>query len=185
LCGALSFFVYKESVRTTDWTALAARLGVLRDERETSGVEHARLALETIVGADVLRSAVDHYVSSAPGAELARSVLSLLHPWSAMQRCHELFLGGADIEVRRAAIELLRVVADDRALPWIAEYLADPDPKIQFWGAGILDQMIYSGLVELEQCEAVLELMKAHPHERIREQYEALMENVQSIAEDD
>jgi hypothetical protein len=169
-----------------DWTALAQHLGSLQASgEEPSGSEQARAALESIVGADVFRSAVDHYVSNEAGAELVRSVLWFVHPWSAMQRCHELFLSAAETEKRRSAIELLRVVADRRALPWISEYLTDPDPKIQFWGAGIVDQLIYSGLVELEECEAILAIMKTHPHERIREQYDALMDNIGSIADGD
>jgi hypothetical protein len=93
-----------------------------------------------------------------------------------MQRCHEIFGSSADIEARRRAVELLRVVADRRALCWVPEYLSDPDRALQFRGAGIVDQLLYSGLAELDECEPILELMSTHPHEKIREQYEALMQ---------
>ncbi len=161
---------------TTDWTALAERFGVLSGpDAESCGSEQARAALEVIIGPDTLCAAVEHCISGAAGAELARAVLSQLHPWCAMQRCHELFLGTVELDTRRRAIELLRIVADRRALPWIAEYLTDPDPQIQFWGAGIVDQLLYSGLIEVEECESILQIMATHSHERIREQYEALM----------
>jgi hypothetical protein len=164
----------------TDWIDLARRLGSLAEPTiDTSGTLLARAALEEIVGPDTLRSAVDHYVSGARGASVARAVLWHIHPWSAMQRCHELYLTHSELAVRRAAIELLRVVADRRALPWVSEYLADPDREIQFWGAGIVDQLLFSDLVEIEECAAVLRIMSAHPHEKIREQYESLMQLLQ------
>jgi hypothetical protein len=116
---------------TVDWTELARRLGSSSESgNEHSGTDLARAALEEIAGPEVYRSAVDHYVSGAAGGELARSVLWHVHPWSAMQRCHELYETSADLFIRRRAVELLRVVADRRALPWIAAYLADPDPEI-------------------------------------------------------
>jgi hypothetical protein len=157
---------------TIDWTDLARRLGSL----EESGGEHAgsgmaREALEEIVDADVFRSAVDHYLSGSPGGELARHVLWLTHPWPAMQRCHQIYSEDPDVEARRRAIELLRVVADRRALPWIAACLADPDPQIQYWGAGIVDQLLFSGLVEEEECESLLRAMADHPHEGVRKQH--------------
>jgi HEAT repeat protein len=162
-----------------DWNALANRLDAFANPNsEGSGSDVARAALEEIIGPENLRAAVDHYVSRAPGAELARSVLWQIHPWSAMQRCHELFLTSLDLDVRRSAIELLRVVADKRALPWISDYLADPDPRIQVWGAGIIDQLLYSGLIELEDCEPLLQTMAAHANPKILEQYEALMDVV-------
>jgi hypothetical protein len=93
-----------------------------------------------------------------------------------MRRCHELFLTSPDPGARRSAIELLRVVADKRALPWIPEYLADPDPRIQFWGAGIVDQLLYSGLIDIEDCQPILQIMATHANPKVHEQYEALME---------
>jgi len=169
----------KDMQRNIDWQALATRLGAFSEPNaELGSSAMARAALEEIVGPQALRDAVDHYVARAPGAELARSVLWQLHPWSAMQRCHEIFLTSPDLEARRTAIELLRVVADGRALPWIAQYLADPDPRIQFWGAGILDQLLFSSLVELDDCTSLLDAMAVHENEKIREQHAALMEIV-------
>jgi len=67
-------------------------------------------------------------------AERPRSVLWLLRPWSAMLPCRELFSTAGDLQVRRSAVELLRVVADRRVVPWVPTFLADPDPGIQRWG---------------------------------------------------
>jgi hypothetical protein len=153
-----------------DWTDLARRLGSLeRAGSQYGSSTMARAAVELLLGPELIRSAVDHYVSGAPGSELARHVLWLLHPWSAMERCHEIYLTSPDLDDRRAAVELLRVVADRRALPWVAIYLSDPDEIIQAWAAGIVDQLLFSSLIEEEECAELLGVMKEHANERVRE----------------
>lgn len=154
-----------------DWAGMAERLGAV----DRSGTSFALRALEEIVGKDVFRSAVEHYVSGGRGGELARSVLWHCRPWSAMQRCQELYASDADLDVRRSAVELLRVVADQRALAWIAPYLEDPDPHIQLWGAGVLDQLLWSNLVNVDDCKLLLQAMEIHPNEGVRERHAFVM----------
>ena len=125
-----------------DWANLASQMKRLDPSSNAAGSEDARKALEQIIGAEVLRASVDHYLTSGPGSELARSVLWLLRPWSAMSYCYEIFRKSQDPDARWIAVELLRVVADRRALPWIPEFLADTDPRVQTWGIGVLDQLV-------------------------------------------
>ena len=87
-----------------------------------SSSTQALTALEIIVGEDTLCDAVDYYVDLRPQNELARKVLWQLRPPSAMIRCYEIFKSDAGLERRRTAVELLRVVADRRVLPWIEEF---------------------------------------------------------------
>jgi hypothetical protein len=151
-----------------DWEQLARQLGLLRPDGESGGSDSALRAIELLLGEDNLKAAADYYVSGGPGGELARNVLWQLRPWSAMQRCHEIYRSGADVETRCAAVELIRVVADRRALPWVQEFLDDPDPGIQTWGAGVVDQLLWSRLAEPEECAALLERMAAHPNANVR-----------------
>ena len=88
-----------------------------------------------------------------------------------MERCYELYNNSDDIDTRRSAVELLRVVADGRVLPWIPRFLTDSDDSIQLWGAGIVDQLLWSNLLEFDECEDVLELMAEHPNDQVREKY--------------
>jgi HEAT repeat protein len=157
---------------TIDWHGLASDLGTLRPDGESGGSDLAQLALQRIVGEDALCAAVDHYVASLPGSELARSVLSLLRPWSAMRRCLEIFDSSADVEDRRSAVELLRAVADRRVLDRVADFLADPDEGVQVWGAGVVDQLLWCDLASAVECAPLLEAMQRHPNERVREQTE-------------
>jgi hypothetical protein len=152
-----------------DWERLAQRLGSLHSDGESGGSDLARKALEEILGSSVWRNAVDHYVADKPGYELARSVLWLIHPWAAMERCYEIYRTSQDTETRRNAVALLRVVADRRALSWVDEFLNDSDPGVQNWGAGMVDQLLWSELVEPEECQELLEKMKQHPNEHLRE----------------
>jgi hypothetical protein len=158
-----------------DWAALARNLGMVHVgqdlEKRTiyGGTEYARRALEMVLGPDKLRAAVDTYVEAGDGAELVRSVLWLLHPWSSMERCHEIYGSTARIERRRAAIELLRVAADHRALPWVRHYLDDPDPEIRSSGVGILDQLLFARLVDEAQCAELLAHARQHADPLVRE----------------
>ena len=158
-----------------DWRALAERLGTLRADGESGGSALGRQALEVILGAGALRAAVDYYVARLPGAELARSVLALLQPWPAMERCLEVWRGDADLDARRAAAELLRVIADRRALEWVPEFLRDRDEGVQTWGAGIVDQLLWSGQVDAE-CGTLLEEMQGHPNPGVRRYAELIGE---------
>ena len=155
-----------------DWQALASQLGTLRENGETSGSRYACEAIGILLGEDNLRRAVDYYISGEPGYELARSVLWLLHPLSAMQHCYDIYKSDAPIENRRLAVELLQVVADKRAVVWIDEFLDDADPEIQAWGAGVLDQLLYSYLVESEDVEYLLAKAETHANPGVREQAE-------------
>jgi len=73
-----------------------------------------------------------------------------------MGRCYEIFRQAESLDARRSAVELLRVVADHRAVPWIAEFLEDSDTGVQAWGAGVLDQILWSELVQPEDVEDLL-----------------------------
>jgi hypothetical protein len=148
-----------------DWQALASQLGMLREGGESSGTHRACEALEILLGEDNLRHAVDYYISGKPGSELARSVLWHIRPFSAMRYCYDVFKSDLPVEARRLAVELLRVVADKRAVGWIDEFLNDDDAEIQAWGAGVLDQLLWSYLVKPEEVEHLL--LKAENHSNV------------------
>jgi hypothetical protein len=50
--------------------------------------------------------------------------------------------------------------------------LDDEDSQIQQWGIGVLDQLLWSELVEPEEAAAVLERAARHENEAVREQVE-------------
>jgi hypothetical protein len=156
----------------TNWDEIRTTLRSEMPGREPSSDGAARRALEIVLGEDALRASVDYYVAWGPARELTRSVLWLLRPWSAMLRCRELAQLPNNIETRRSAVELLRVVADRRALCWIPEFLDDDDPDIQNWGIGVLDQLLFSELVEPDEAEALLQKAARHENGNVCERVE-------------
>jgi hypothetical protein len=157
-----------------DWEGLAVALSSVQVRADGGRTEFgsralALAAVESLIGAERLATAVDHYIAGRSGSELARSILWLLHPWSSMLRCREIYESDRDINARRSAVELLRVVADDRALPWVNDFLADPDPEIQSWGMLIVDQLLVGNLAERDECEPFLARGRLHPNARVRE----------------
>lgn len=157
-----------------DWQALATELSSIRSRADGGRTEFggralALAAVERLVGAERLASAVDHYVSGRAGFELARAVLMLLHPWPSMLRCREIFDSSLDLNARRSAVELLRVIADARVLPWVDDFLADGDPQIQTWGILIVDQLLMARLVDRESCEPFLARARLHSNEQVRD----------------
>lgn len=93
-----------------------------------------------------------------------------------MQRCYSIYKTADDPEERIAAIDLLRVVADGHALPWIPEFLADAEPGIQVWGAGVLDQLLISDLIDVESCNDLLSQLEIHPNEQVRSTHAFIQE---------
>ena len=154
-----------------DWLELTR--DIRKNKPPAYNAPTALVAIEQIIGEDVLRQAVNYYVALKPECELARQVLWQLRPYSAMQRCYEIFRSDVDIKSRRTAIELLRVIADERALDWMDEFLADPDLGIQNWAMGILDQMLFGGGIRnnepaMEKVDRLLASTEAHASPTVR-----------------
>ena len=160
-----------------DWTKIAKSIGVTDN---SGSFDAAKLAIEEIIGKQRLRDMVDHYIKGGPHSELVRNVLWYLHPQSAMDRCYEVYKRDDDLENRRSAIELLRVVADHRAIKWIREFLDDPDDGIQNWGVCMLDQLLFGAGVDpdFEGIPALLSYSKNHKSTYVRETYQQITEHL-------
>ncbi|HEX8127777.1 MAG TPA: hypothetical protein VF527_01520 [Pyrinomonadaceae bacterium] len=154
---------------TINWKSLAEHLGTLRDGGEVGGSSYARQVIESLIGEENLRQAVEYYIDGKPGCELARSVLWQIQPWSAMKHCYDIYKSDGDIGKRRIAVELLRVVADRRAMGWITEFLEDKDQEIQIWGMGLLNQLVSSGSLSESETEELLTQAGTHANPSVRE----------------
>lgn len=152
------------NVTVIDWLNIVNTLETLYPDGERGGSDVGHQALELILGVEAIRSAVDYYIAGRPGFELARSVLAIIKPFSAMERCVEIARSEADIEHRRSAVELLRMIADRRGIAWATEFLHDDDDGVQIWAAGIVDQLLWSGLAEPDDCGELLDEMEKHPN---------------------
>jgi hypothetical protein len=165
-----------------NWDEVRAVLRIEMIDGEAAGIDAARRALEMILGTETL--SVDYYVALRPARELVRSVLWLLRPWSAMARCHELAQSPNEIEIRQNAVRLLQVVGDHRAFPWVSEFLNEQDPVIQTCGIGLLDQLLWSELIEPKDAEQVLESAERHENEGVRERAEFIRSFLRARSEE-
>lgn len=150
-----------------DWQQLAQQIGTLTKEGEAASSDYARQALELILGEENLKLAVEHYVAWKPGHELIRAVLWQLHPWSAMQHCYRIYKTDAVILNRKSALQLLIVVGDRRSLPWVSEFLDDPDTDIQIYGIRLLDQLLFSQLIFPDEAEELLFKAAVHKNPEV------------------
>ncbi|MFM2429391.1 MAG: hypothetical protein RLZZ511_604 [Cyanobacteriota bacterium] len=159
-----------------DWESLAKELGTLTDfGGELGGSDLGTQAIEYVLGSEFFEQAVEHYIKCRSGAELARSVLLRLKPWSGMKHCYYIFKHSENLDDRRSAIELLRVVGDRQVLKWIPEFLSDPDQSIQSWGIGIIDQLLFWELLFDEDVKEILELALTHENQYVRGQASRLL----------
>ncbi|MCL9998956.1 MAG: HEAT repeat domain-containing protein [Erythrobacter sp.] len=164
-----------------DWGALAGKLGTITPSEhgwsERGGTAVAYDAIE-ILGASVLREAVDFYVSGEPGFEVAKSVLMFLKPSAAMERCREIFRDPADPQQAADAIELLRMVADRRVLDWIPELMASENEAVRIWTLGILDQLlVMQESITPEEAAPIFKQALADPSDNVRSQASRFLEN--------
>jgi len=152
-----------------NWESIVRKLGI--DKSGVVAFRYAGEAIDEILGRAQIRGIVDYYVhrNSTVGSELARGVLNRLRSWAAMQRCYVIYKSKQDIQTRRRAVELLRSIGDKRVLPWIKEFLRDPDQEIQNWGIGALDMLLFSGLVNPMEAKEIIQIAEKHKSEFVRD----------------
>jgi uncharacterized protein len=143
-----------------NWEELARELKSLTKSGEIGGSSLGVEAIELILGRDFFEQAVEQYITFKPGFELARSVLLVIKPWTAMKYCYDIYKNTDDIEIKRSAIGLLKVISDRRVLEWLPEFLADPDEGVQNGGMGIIDQLLFWE-IHHQRCVDILPQLSA------------------------
>jgi HEAT repeat protein len=163
-----------------DWTALAERLGTITwtegGRAETGGTDTARRAMIELLGERVILGAVAHYLSHEPGDEVARSILRELRPPAAIDRCIEIYQTSSDIYRVRDAVELLRWVADERALDWYPVFMQHEDYFVRLYAVGVIDQLWMYGEIEPQDAIARLQIAITDEAEVVRSRAEQVIE---------
>lgn len=142
-----------------DWQSLAETLGTIErtenGKSESGGSSVAKQALIHILGDKFLLDAVDYTLSWSDGFEAARSVLQLLKPKVAADRCMEIFRLRPAGELAADAVHLLSDLVDMEALRWLDEIFASDDSMVRRNGLRIIDQLWMSGLDEDEAVKLI------------------------------
>jgi hypothetical protein len=160
---------------SVDWRGLANTLGTITwtetGRSESGGTDVACDAIAQILGDALLRDAVDFYVSGEPGNQIARSILMLLKPLAAMERCREIFREPSDGQEAADAINLLKMVADRRVLSWIPEFMQSENVGVRVWTLGILDQLlIMQEAITPKEAAPFFKQALADPSKDVRDQ---------------
>jgi hypothetical protein len=152
-----------------DWEAVAEAIGALSERGESSSTELAKAALVHLVGPDDLADAVDWYVDWRRGHETVREVLRLLRPDSARRRCLDVWRRGENEQRRMLAVELFRVMACERDLPLVKDFLADRNEGVQSWGISLLDLLMVYGEVDPADVQPYLAIAHSHANVQVRQ----------------
>ena len=76
------------------------------------------------------------------------------------------------------AVELLRAIANKRAVKWVDEFIDDQAPQIQVLGMGILDYLNLKRLIILKDVEGILSKADKHSNPGARETAQMLREQI-------
>ncbi len=146
-----------------DWELLARSLGALRSSSESGGDEIGRRAIVQLLGRETVEDAVEWYIAKRPGYETARSVLMVLRPTYAIEKCLAVYNeAGSNASRRRSAVELLRSIASKSELPWVEAFLKSGDSAVASWGSSLLEQIVLSGTVDAAEVEYYVRLCEEH-----------------------
>lgn len=170
-----------------DWRGIADTIGTINwtehGRSEKGGTQVGIDALIQIIGDAALRDAVDFYVTMQPGFELARSVLLVLRPPAAMERCREIALVSGDEQEAADAANLLQVIADRRVAEWLPELIASKNDGVRAWTVGIIDQLlIMREEVELEEVLPLLCQALEDPCEAVESRARQVLEFAEEAA---
>jgi hypothetical protein len=146
-----------------DWKALAEQIGGLQPDGSdrTVGTQGGRRALEILIGEENLREAVDCFISLRPGAFTAEMVLKIIESEIAMNRCFEIYRTEPGTDRACSAVFLLGSMANDKALPWVREFLEDSNQAVRLNGLRVLQCILYGPLNDEEMAKARELLAKA------------------------
>ena len=136
---------------------------------ESGGAGLAKKAILILLGNDPVIHAVDSYVARDLGSELARSVLRLLRPTVAMDRCYQIYKSSNDLWTRRWAAELLGGLATSHAVDRMKELLIDKDEHIQLVAASAVTSMILDEFVTEDEALDLVETLEKHPHKLVKQ----------------
>lgn len=167
-----------------DWRRVADEIGALNPDgtEKGAGTSSGRRALELLLGEDNIRGAVDWWASGQPGAFTAEMVLRIIRSTVAMNYCYEIYKTEPDTRRSGAAVFLLYEIADDRVLPWVAEFLEDASMTVRWNGVMALQNILTGPLGDDGVATAKQLLIKAasDADQRVREKAKEIRQRLAS-----
>ncbi|MCU0490672.1 MAG: HEAT repeat domain-containing protein [Chloroflexaceae bacterium] len=156
-----------------DWLKLAHIVGAFSSSHgvESYSSDMAPVALDQLLGSDMLHDAVECCLNLRPGWGIAELILRQLESPTAMEYCSTIYLTSDDTDRRRAAAWLLGTIGNRRAASSIAPFLADPQPGVQQAGMKLLRRWMHDNM-ENTAMLALLSQAEQHENPTIRAEAE-------------
>lgn len=133
-----------------DWSALDKQID------GGGGTESGIRALELIVGEEIIRSAVDHWIAFEPGYMTAEQTLLVMRSTVAMEYCYEIYRNEPNSDRSDRAIFLLSEMADWRFMRWARELMDDSRTR---WNTVVALERVWEGPLDDEGIDLAKELL--------------------------
>jgi hypothetical protein len=156
-----------------DWAALAVETRALKSLLPDC-VDRVSVAIEQMLGEDLLCKAAEYYIEYSPVFELPRQILIQVRPRSVMRYCYEIVKNDRERNRRLAALSLLGAVADCTTLPWIGEFISDSDGNIRMLGIEVLDQLLFTRQITAVEASELITQAKRGEDAQVRERAMAI-----------
>ena len=171
-----------------NWHKLALKLETITDTEngysEVGGTKIAETALTEILGDEFVIQAVDYYVTRSPGSELARSVLMLIKPKIAIQRCWEIFDSYIDKQQQYNALSLLRDICDISVMERIPELFSHNDHRVRMAALALVDELsVIREVMELEDAMQCCKIGLKDKHELVSLQAQQIVDSIEDLRE--
>jgi hypothetical protein len=167
-----------------NWESLANEtVGTMGDQNCLDGAALSARALEVILGEDFFRDAVEVVLKEGEESELARCILKTIRSTIAMKYCYEIFKTSDDVDRSISALALIRWIANSGVIQWIPELLSSSEPDVQNCAVAIIDQMLWSHILDYDNLKPMLVSSLSHPREYVRERIKLLIEQEENARE--
>ena len=148
-----------------DWMALALGLGVDPDAGTVTD-EHARGALDAILGEENIRAAVELRLGFHPGWNVAEGVLRLMRSELATDLAYEAYSSSTGDRAVQA-VALVKEIGHPKALGWMEEFLRDE--HVAGLGAELLGALVSRQAVDDGRVERLLTRIEENPNAAVRD----------------
>lgn len=176
-------------MKDLDWDRIATDGGWILHEAggitQLGGIGVGRGILLQLLDPTVIESAISAALGGALGSEAARSVLRVLRPRAAIDRCLEFLQDSTDLDLRIASADLLGVLAAQErdALEIAARLLEDPEGAVALGRLDLLERRAWARGEDLPQIRLQLEKCAVRPEAVLRQRV-ALLESAIERLED-
>jgi len=166
-----------------NWHKLASDMELITETKhgrsERSGTKVAMEAIVKVLDDQFIIDTVDYQISNQAGSELARSVLMLLRPKIAMQRCWQIFESTNNEQTASFALFLLRDICDESIFGKVSQLINNENALFRLHAIHIIDELcITQEVIEIDDAMKFIEMGLEDDDETVQQQTKQLSESI-------